>query len=157
MKNRLRNLLWGRDIGRIKRYLVLSILAISLLGGTAVWAQPKITSWLNPTPPAAIGTCTERAVLIGSTPLVGDLAKAKQRIGQPDIKIIDAAWIWNQQKERLEFWLITAEDIWRLEFVCFEIVSTGKSYGAQFGEFRVDTIKDLTTWDNKLKAIETGE
>ena len=153
----LRDRFWGSDLGRARRYLVLSILAVSLLGRVAYWGKPRLDRWMNPPEPAVIGTCTERAISVGSTPLVGDLSSAKQRVGRPDITIITAAWVWNQQEERLEFWLITAEDVWQLEFVCFEIVRPGQNYGAQFGEFRVDSIKDLRDWDSKLKAIETGK
>ena len=146
-----------KNVERIRRYAALGILSATLISGVFIWAYPRVDKLLNPPEPAAVGICTERAIAIGSTPLVGDLAGAKQRIGRPDLKIINAAWIWNQQKDRLEFWLITAEDIWRLEFVCFEIVDPGKDYGVQFGEFRVDSIKDMLDWDSKLKAIETGE
>ena len=153
----LRDTFWGKNIGRARQAITKSILALSILGGTAIWAQPKIDKWLVPPEPIDLGTCTARMISVGSTPLTGDLVKAKQTIGQPDITIRDAAWIWNSQKNRLEFWLIEEDAIWQLEFICFEIVTPGQNYGAQFGEFRVDSIKDLLYWDSKLKSIETGE
>ena len=62
-----------------------------------------------------------------------------------------------QPKRQTRILVETADAIWQLELTCFEIVTPGQNYMAQFGEFRVDTIKDLTTWDNKLKSIETGD
>ena len=153
----LRDTFWGKNIGRARQALVKSIFSLAILGGTAIWAQPKIYKWLVPPEPIALGTCSDRMISVGSTPLTGDLVKAKQIIGQPDITIKNAAWIWNNQKDRLEFWLVTEEDMWQLELTCFEIVTPGQNYGAQFGEFRVDNITDLQDWDSKLKAIETGE
>ena len=140
-----------------RRYVVLGVLAIALFAGGVVWAYPKIDRLLNPPKPAAIGTCTERAVGIGSISPIETLAAAKKSIGRSDITIEEAAWIWHRQNNRLELWLITAEEIWQLEFVCFEIVTPGQKYVAQFGEVRVDSIKSMIEWDKGLKAAEAGE
>jgi disulfide bond formation protein DsbB len=156
MKNRLRFILWGKDTGRARRYLVLSTIALALLGGIAVWAKPKIDHWLNPPEPQIAGTCSERAIFVGSTPLLADLVTAKTLIGRPNDKIINAGWVWDVQEKRLEFWLLFNDSIAELEFVCFEIVTPGQTYTAQFGEFRIINLTDAEKWDNDLKDLETG-
>ena len=155
--SRLRDLMWDPTLAGVRRQLVLGVLYISLLSALVIWAWPMIYRRLNPPEPIAVGTCTERAITIGSTALTGDLAAAKKRIGRPDLKIVNAGWVWNEQNQRLELWLITEKDVWQLEIVCFEIVTPGKAYVAQFGDFKVEKIQDMIDADQELKAIEMGK
>ena len=53
MRNKLRDLLWGRNIGKLRRYLVLSTLYLSLLAAAVNFARPRLDAWLNP-PPVAV-------------------------------------------------------------------------------------------------------
>lgn len=46
----LRDLAWGKSLGRARQALVNSIVAVSLLGGVAVWAQPRFEASLYPVP-----------------------------------------------------------------------------------------------------------
>lgn len=47
---RIRNIVFGVDLGRTRRYLVLAILELSLLGAVFKFAQPRLEAWLNPPP-----------------------------------------------------------------------------------------------------------
>ena len=155
--SRFRVLVWGRDLGRARRLLVLSILSISILGRAAYWAEPKIDRWLWPPPPMEQGTCTQRPIFIGGFVPSGDITIAKKWVGTTtNIPSNEAAFVWNESPERLELWMTDGVDFWMIEVECFAIRTPGKSYVAKFGEFEKITLEELKEREAEYERNETG-
>ena len=154
---RLRGAVWGKDLGRARRLLVLSILSISLLGRAAYWAEPKIDRWLWPPPPMEQGTCTQRPLIISGSVPSGDLTTAKKWVGTAAVIPLNAvAFVWNEELRRLELWMTDGIDFWIIEVECFAILIPGESYVAKFGEFEKTTLEELKEREAKYRGIETG-
>ena len=156
MRKRILDLVWGPNLGRTRRNLVLAILYLSLLGVTANFAQPRLTEWWYPTPPPPPATCTQRGISVTGVMPSGDIAAAKKWAGISG-DILGQGYIWNREKNRLELWLFEADTVWMLEFRCFAIATPGSRYIASFGEVTKMSREDAVAWDNELKAQETGD
>ena len=150
-----RSIVWGHDLGRARRMMVLSILSISLLGRAAYWAKPKLNDWLYPAPPPVQGTCSERGISLSGVVPGGDIAAAKEW-ARIEVPTVGQVYAWNPEKRRVELWIWDKETIWQLELICFEIKASGTSYVAQFGEFEKTSVEDMVRTDNELKAKEIG-
>ena len=50
MTRRILDFVFGKDLGRTRRYLVLGTLELALLGAAFRFAQPRLDTWLNPSP-----------------------------------------------------------------------------------------------------------
>ena len=149
-------MVWGRDLGRARRNLVLSSLFILLLGQVAVSMKPRLDAWLNPTPPPPPAVCTSRGISFSGAVPAGDMAAAKKWVKITG-DILGSGYIWNGEKQRPELWLFEEDTLWMLEFKCFAIVTPGSRYTASFGEFEKLSREDAVAWDNALKARELGE
>ena len=149
---KLSRLFWG-DVARSRRYLVLSILYISLLGVVSSWAKPRLDKWLFPQPPMAQGTCTQRVISISGFVPSGDLTAAREWV-QTDASISQAFYVWNQERNRLELWMTDKIDFWELEVICFAIQTPGKSYVAKFGDFYKESFDKGLNNDAILKSEE---
>ena len=157
MKTKLRTLIWGKHINRARRYLVLAILEIALLGGVAHWAQPKWNAWLYPAAPMEKGECTKRPIILTGMVPYGDITAARAWV-RTDAKIPNnqAVFVWNGELKRLEFLMTDGEYFWIIEVVCFAIRTPGETYIAKFGEFEKITIKEFLALEEERDAAEKG-
>lgn len=157
-RQRIRNIVWGKNLARARKYLIMGILEIALIGQTAVWAQPKIDKWLYPTPPAESGACTLRGISMSGTVPSGDTVRARAWIKLPaDVKINGSVFVWNGEKNRVEFWMYNETHLYQIEFLCFEIVTPGTKYSSTFGEFEILSSEEAVKWDKELTTQETGD
>ena len=148
-------MVWGRDLGRARRLLVLSILSISILGRAAYWAKPKLNDWLFPPPRPALGVCTNRIISMSGDILSGDIAAAK-KWARIETQTKYQGYVWNQEKQRVELFITDGETIWQIELICFEIKVSGKFYVAQFGEFEKLSVEESIEHDDEIVSKETG-
>ena len=159
MRNRLKELLWGppEKLGRTRQALVKSILSLAILGGTAIWAQPKIDAWLNPPLPMEQGECTKRPIILSGMVPYGDITAARAWV-RTDAKIPNnrAVFVWNGELKRPEFLMTDGEYFWIIEVVCFAIRTPGETYVAKFGEFEKITIKEFLALEEERDAAEKG-
>ena len=136
----LRDAFWGKNIGRARQALVKGILAISLLGGTAVWAKPKTDTWLEPPEPPK--ECTDLSVVISNDFSTKNLNNAKLWVGELSTAMTGWGFIWNTEQERLEYWITDGIDTWKIEVVCFDATPT---HYIVFGEFDKISFADAAT------------
>ena len=140
MRKRLNDFVWGTDLGHTRRYLVLAILHVSLLGIAAVWAGPRLAAWLYPAPPPPPAVCTQASIFVSGTIPSTEIAAAKKWIGEPRANITLQGRIWNPQTNRLELWISDGTTLWQLEILCFD---TGPNHVAVFSEFHVTSFQSV--------------
>lgn len=157
MRTKLNTLLWGKNIGRVRRYLILAILELALLGKVAVWAQPKWNAWLYPATPMAQGTCTNRPIIITGMVPSGDITAARAWVKTTaTIPNNRAVFVWNGELHRPEFMMTDGESFWIIEVVCFAIRTPGETYVAKFGEFEKITIEEFVALEKERETAEKG-
>src|SRR3990167_8444768 len=99
MRKRIQDMMWGTDLGRTRRHLVLAILYLSLLGVTANLARPRLAEWLDPAPPPPPATCTQRGISFSGSVPERDIAAAKEWAGI-ESTILGRGYVWNGEKNR---------------------------------------------------------
>jgi len=153
MRNRLRTFVWGTDLGRTRRYLVLTILHVALLGLAANWAQPRINAWLYPPPPPPPQACTRISVFISVAISPIDVGKAKKWVGEPNASITLSARVWNPKNQRVEFWMTDGTTMWKLELICYD---TSAGHYMVYGEFEKESFQEVVNQEKEYLNEETG-
>lgn len=149
----IRDLAWGRDLGRARRYLVLSILAISLIGKVAVWAEPRLDAWLFPPPPPPPAFCSRVAIVLSKALLTSDINAAKLWVGEPNTPMPLAALTWDNKDKRVELWMTDGkETFWQIEFVCFK---ASRGHPMVFGEFEKYSFQEIIDQERYQESIES--
>ena len=156
----LQDAFWGKNIGRARQALVKSILSLAILGGIAVWAQPKWNAWLYPPPPFLAGTCTQNSIVVSGN--IGAVAIANARKWahvEPVIPSQNVFVAYNGERERIEFWLTDGTTLWEIEIVCFIPVKGQPGvYDMKFGEFYTENIeKEYAPRLKELRLRESGD
>lgn len=146
-------LVWGRDLGRARRLLVLSILSISLLGKAAMWASPKLDAWLYPPPLPPPAFCSRVAIILGKALLQSDIAAAKIWIGKPNLPIPLSGIVWDDKDKRVELWMTDGIDtFWQIEFICFK---ASRGHPMVFGEFETYPLQEILDYERYQESIES--
>lgn len=148
--SRAKRLIWGQDLGRARLLLVYSILAVSLLGKTAVWAKPRIDNWLWPAPVPVV-ECSDLTIIFNAN---SSLSAARKWVKLPaTTRITFYNFVWENSRKRTEFWMSDGPTIWELELVCFD---TKRIHDPVFGEFFVEDFEDRYNTEIEIANREQG-
>lgn len=149
---RFSSVFWGNNRGRTRRHLFLSILALSLLGAAAIWAQPKWTEWLYPPPPLPPAFCSRVAIELSKALTQADITAAKLWVGEPNIIISFSGLAWDEKDQRVELWMTDGKDtLWQIEFVCYK---ASRGHPMVFGEFETYPLQEIVEYERYQESIE---
>lgn len=142
-----------RDIGRVRRFVVLGVMAISILGVTAVWAIPRLAAWLNPPPPAPPAVCTKIGIVMSAAMTRTAIAASQKWVGQADKVMSLAAIVWDQEDGRAEVWISDLDKLWQIELLCFD---TTTQHLPVLGAFETYDFEKLLAEANAQSELEKG-
>lgn len=149
----LRDLFWGKSLGRARMLLSMSIAYVLLLGAASMWAQPRLDKWLNPPPPVYVGECTNRWIFLRESDSMSGLAK--KWIGRPDLKQVTGSLVYDRPRDKIVYAMTDGTDFWFIDVICFEVPKSGSLYPPKFGAFEKMSLEETIRLDAELKDAET--